>query len=115
MNEKYPADQRVDAGHLGSGQVDSSVNARQSLPLRKEAVVDSVRLAQHAVYDAVAVVDAPALVRHVVRLGSLRVARAVGVNVGSDAGEEVGAVAGILQLRAQAEEVSPVIRQLVAE
>jgi hypothetical protein len=112
---RYPANERVDAGHLARGDVDAAVDARERLALQVEAVVDGVRLAQHAVDDAVAVVDAAALVGHVVGLGGLRVRGAVLVDVGAHVGEQVGAVARLLEVGAEAGEVALVVAQLVAQ
>lgn len=76
---------------------DSPVDAGQGLALQVETVVNGVRLAENTVSHAVAVVNAVALLEHVVGLGGLGVVLAVFINVGADVGQEIGAVAGLLE------------------
>lgn len=112
---RYPANQGIDAGHLAGGARDPALNIGERLALDAEAVVDGVRLAQDAVRHGVAVVDAVALVEHVLGLGGLGVVGAVLVNVGADIGQEVGAVACLAERRAQPRQVPLVRGELVAE
>lgn len=62
-----------------------------------------------------AVVDAVALVEHVLGLGGLGVVGAVLVNVGAHVGQEVGAVARLLQVGPQPRQVLFVRGQLLAQ
>ena len=62
-----------------------------------------------------AVIDAPPLVGHIFGLGGFWIGGTVVVNVGAHVAEEVGAVAGLAEVRAQAVEVAAVGGELVAE
>ena len=62
-----------------------------------------------------AVVDAVALVEHVVGLGRLRIVGAVLVNVGAYVGQEVRSVASLLEGAAQADKVTLVGGKLLAQ
>ena len=112
---RYPPNQRVDPRHLRGGEGDAAVDARERLGLEAETVAHGVRLAEHAVGHVVAAVDAPALLQHVLCLGRLRVARAVGVNVVAHRGEQVRAVARLRQRALQPRKVFPVLRKLLSE
>lgn len=115
LSRRYPADNGIDAWNLASSESDAPVNAGQRLPLQVEAVVDGVRLAEDTVRHVVAVVDAIALVKHVLCLGGFRVAGAVLVDVVADIGQQVCPVAGGLEGRAQPRQVSLMRRELFAE
>lgn len=94
---------------------DSSVDAGQGLALQVETVVNGVRLAKNTVGHVVAVVNAVALLEHIVGLGGLGVVLAVFINVGADVGQEVGAVAGLLEGRLQSRKIPLMARELLAE
>lgn len=83
--------------------------------MQLEAVVDGIGLAQHAVRHVVAVVDAISLLEHVLGLGSFGVVGSVLIDIGPHIGQEVGPVAGLLEGRAQAIQISLVGGKLLAE
>lgn len=111
---RYPPDQRVDARHLTRRQCDPPVDACQRLVLEIEAVVDGIRLAEHAVRHVVAVIDARPFVQHVLCLGFGGIALAVLVDIGTDIGQEVGAIASLLELGSETGEVAFVGGELFA-
>lgn len=106
-----PRHQTVDARDLARRTDYPPLHARQRLSLHPEVLVDGVGLAQHRVGDIVRVVDATPLVEHVVCLG---VGGAVLVDVVSDVGEEVGAVARIGDGRLYAGQLAAVVGQDLA-
>jgi hypothetical protein len=109
------ADEGVQAGDLARGERDAPVDVGEGLALHGKVLLGGVRLRQHRVYHVVAIVDAAPLVQHVLGLGGLGVAGPVGVNVGPDVGEQVGAVARLAQVGPQARQVPPVLHELLAE
>lgn len=62
LPRRYLADDRVKTRDLARGHRDPPVDAGEGLSLHNEVFVGGVRLAEHAVYHVVAVVDAVPLV-----------------------------------------------------
>jgi len=104
-----PAHNPINPRHAPHHPLHPPPHPIQLLPLHPKVLVHGVSLAQHAVGHGVRVVEAGALVEHVVRFGFGRVGGVVGGDVGADRGEEVGAGAGEGDLRVQAGEVGVVV------
>lgn len=107
----YPPKQTINPRNLTRSAHNPPINTRQRLPLRPKVFVHRIRLAQHPIGHAVTIIDAPALVEHVFRLGGFRVRGAVSVDVGADVGEQVGSVAGVGDGGAEAGELAPVVEE----
>ncbi|KFY35740.1 hypothetical protein V494_05644 [Pseudogymnoascus sp. VKM F-4513 (FW-928)] len=86
----------IQARHLRRRALNPSLNPRQRLALQPKLLIHRIRLAQHAISHVMRVLDAVALAEHVVGLGGGG-GGMVGVDVGADVCEEVGALAGGLE------------------
>lgn len=75
------ADEIVHAGNTASSPDNAPINVGDCLALDTEILIDGIRLAQHAVYHAVAVLDSAPLFEHVLGLGSGGVGCAIGADV----------------------------------
>lgn len=106
-----PGHQGVDARHVAGGADNPPVDVGQRLPLQAKVLVDGIGLGEDRVGHAVRVVDAAALLQHVLGLGVFGMLRAVGVDVGAHVGEQVGAVPGRGDLGAQPRQLGAVLRQ----
>jgi hypothetical protein len=85
-----PINQPINARHLTRRPDNAAIDTGQGLALDGKGLVDGIGLTEHAVHHVVAVVDAAALLQHVVGLGRLgRVGAAVGVDVGAHVREQV--------------------------
>lgn len=80
-----------------------------------KAVINGIRLAEDAICHIVASVDAIAFVQHIISLGSFRVVRPILVNVRLDVGQEIGAIAGLLESGSEPGEVASVRRKFLSE
>lgn len=76
-----PAHQVIQPGHQTRRARDAAIDARQRLALQTKTLIDSIRLAQHAVDHVVTVIDAPALLQHVFSFGSFWIRSVVGIDI----------------------------------
>lgn len=109
------ADEGVEAGDLAGGEGDAAVDVGEGLALGGEVLARGVGLAQHAVDDAVRVVDARPLRQHVLGLGGLRVVAPVRLDVVAHVRQQVRPVARVLEPRPQPPQVPPVLRELLPQ
>ena len=101
--------QIVHSGHLAGRADNPAVDACQSFTLDPEVLVDGIGLAEYAVHHVMTVVDPPALLEHVVCLSCAGIRCAVGINIGADIGEKVGAVARLRHGGRQALQLAAVV------
>jgi hypothetical protein len=106
-----PIDQPINPRHLTRRPNNPTINTRQRLPLHAKRLVHGIGLAEHTIHHVVAVVDAAALLQHVLGLGFSGVGAAVGVDVGAHVGEEVLAVAGLGDAGLEAFELAFVVEE----
>ncbi len=74
------------------------VDTRQRFPLQPETLIHGIRLAEHPVCHIVTIVYPTPFIQHVIRLRRLGVTGAVGIDIAPDVGEQVDAVARVLDL-----------------
>lgn len=99
FSRRYSPNERVNPGHLARGKCDPTVDIIQCLPLQSEAFLNRVCLREHRVGHAVAIVDMPTLVQHVLGLSVGWVLITIGLNVVADIGKEVCAVPCVGEVR----------------
>lgn len=115
LPRRYSVNQGIHPRYPTRSHCNPSINTRQRLPLHEKAIIDRVRLAQHAIHHVVATVNVVPLIEHVLRLRRLGIIRAVVADVGLHIGEEIGLVASLLQRSTEAVEIASVGGELFAQ
>lgn len=79
--------QAIDARYLCCSSRNPPLNADQALPLQTEALIDSIRLAEHTVGHVVGAIQPVSFLQHVLGLLSFRV---LGDSIGGDVLADIG-------------------------